>query len=93
MLVVNTFVEMNLVYLVMHLVLLNFGRNMMVLQLSLYHHDNSGDGGSSFWPEYGGRVGNMRNCGIFCDNEHPKTESIPAIGSPSIIEYIVYCLS
>ena len=73
MLVVNTFVEMNLVCLVMHLVLLNFGWNMMVLQLSLYYHDNSTDGGKAVDFVYGGDPSSLSYFGAFADNDMVAT--------------------
>ena len=69
MLVVNTSVVMNLVYLVMHLVLLNFGRNMMVLQLSLYYHDNNTDGGKAVDFVYEGDPSSLSHFGLFHDND------------------------
>ena len=73
MLVVNTFVIMSLVYLVMHLVLWNFGRNMMVLQLSLYYHDNSTDGGKAVDFAYGGDSSSLSYSGAFIDNDNVAT--------------------
>lgn len=69
MLVVNTSVVMNLVCLVMHLVLLNFGWNMMVLQLSLYYHDNSTDGGMAVCYVYGGVAEDLTGSGLFHVND------------------------
>ena len=48
-----------------------------IFALTKDYHDNSGDGGSSFWPVYGNRGGNMTDCGIFCDNDVSKTELNP----------------
>ena len=45
------------------------------------YHDNSGDGGSSFWPEYGCGWGESTICGIYFDNDSPMTSSGPIVGS------------
>ena len=45
------------------------------------YHDNSGDGGSSFWPIYGSLGRNEMTCGIFCDNDCPKTLYTSGLGS------------
>ena len=52
-----------------------------IFALTKDYHDNSGDGGSSFWPDYGRRWSNMSGGGMFCDNDHPKTEVSPAFCS------------
>ena len=45
------------------------------------YHNNDGDGGSSFWPEYGCHGTYTSSAGIFSDNDRSKTERSPNVGS------------
>ena len=59
----------------------------MVLQLSLYYHDNSRDGGKAVDFVYGGDLGRIHDAGIFHDNDIVATYKTCC--SPALTTYII----
>lgn len=48
------------------------------------YHDNSGDGGETFWPTYGGHHTTESYRGIFYDNDIPQNAQRAELGSRAL---------